>query len=66
MNVRTKLLVSQTLNAMLVIAVAAIAVVVAQRFDYQLRRVEVAYDQRQTITMLRCRRSTTRRRFMRS
>jgi two-component system OmpR family sensor kinase len=52
MNVRTKLLVSQTLNAMLVIAVAAIAVVVAQRFDYQLRRVEVAYDQRQTITML--------------
>lgn len=52
MNVRTKLLVSQTLNAMLVIAVAAVAVVVAQRFDYQLRRVEVAYDQRQTITML--------------
>lgn len=52
MNVRTKLLVSQSLNALLVIIVAAVAVVVAQRFDYQLRRVEVAYDQRQTITML--------------
>jgi two-component system, OmpR family, sensor kinase len=52
MNVRTKLLVSQTLNAMLVIGVAAIAVMIAQRFDYQLRRVELAYDQRQTITML--------------
>lgn len=52
MNVRTKLLVSQSLNALLVMAVAAVAVVVAQRFDYQLRRVELAYDQRQTITML--------------
>ena len=52
MNVKTKLLVSQTLNAILVIGVAAIAVVVAQRFDYQLGRAELAYDQRQTITML--------------
>jgi signal transduction histidine kinase len=51
-NVRRKLLISQSLNALLVIGVAAIAVVVAQRFDYQLRRVELAYDQRQTITML--------------
>jgi two-component system, OmpR family, sensor kinase len=52
MNVRTKLLVSQTLNAILVIGVATIAVAVAQRFDYQLGRAELAYDQRQTITML--------------
>jgi hypothetical protein len=52
MNVKTKLLVSQTLNAVLVIGVAAIAVVVAQRFNYQVERVEAAYDQRQTITML--------------
>ncbi len=52
MNVKTKLLVSQTLNAILVIGVAAIAVVIAQRFDYQLGRAELAYDQRQTITML--------------
>jgi signal transduction histidine kinase len=52
MNVRTKLFVSQSLNALVVMAVAAVAVVVAQRFDYQLQRVELAYDQRQTITML--------------
>jgi two-component system OmpR family sensor kinase len=52
MNVRTKLIASQTLHAGLVISVAAIAVVVAQRFDYQLDRVELAYNQRQTITML--------------
>lgn len=52
MNVRTKLLVSQTLNAILVIGFVTIAVVVAQRFDYQLGRAELAYDQRQTMTML--------------
>jgi signal transduction histidine kinase len=52
MNVRTKLLVSQTLAALLVIGVAVIAVVVAQRFDYQVGRVGLAYDQRQTVTML--------------
>jgi signal transduction histidine kinase len=52
MNVRTKLLVSQSLNVTLVVAVAVVAVIVAQRFDDELRRADVAYDERQTITML--------------
>ena len=52
MNVRLKLLVSQSLNAALILAVVLVAVVVAQRFDYQLRRAELAYEQRQTKTML--------------
>ena len=52
MNVRLKLLISQSLNAALILAVVLVAVVVAQRFDYQLRRAELAYEQRQTKTML--------------
>ncbi len=52
MNVRLKLLVSQSLNLALILAVVSMAVVVAQRFDYQLRRAELAYEQRQTKTML--------------
>ncbi len=52
MNVRAKLLFSQSLNVILILVVAAVAVVVAQRFDYQLRRAELAYEQRQTKTML--------------
>jgi signal transduction histidine kinase len=52
MNVRAKLLISQSLNVILILAVAIVAVIVASRFDYQLRRAELAYDQRQTITML--------------
>jgi signal transduction histidine kinase len=51
-NVRTKLLSSQSLNVILIVVVAVVAVVVAQRFDYQLRRAELAYEQRQTKTML--------------
>ena len=52
MRVRTKLLISQSLNVALIVGVAIVAVVVAQRFDNELRRAELAYDQRQTITML--------------
>jgi signal transduction histidine kinase len=52
MNVRAKLLISQALHVILILAVAAIAVVVAQRFDYQLRRAELADEQRQTKTVL--------------
>jgi signal transduction histidine kinase len=52
MTVRAKLLISQSLNVILILAVVIVAVVVAQRFDYQLRRAELAYEQRQTITML--------------
>ena len=52
MNVRTKLLVKQSLNVALIVGVALIAVVIAQRFDYHVRRAELAYDERQTITML--------------
>jgi signal transduction histidine kinase len=52
MNVRAKLLISQSLNLILILVVAAVAVVVAQRFDYQLRRAQLAYEQRQTKTML--------------
>ncbi|MGE0117312.1 MAG: sensor histidine kinase [Dongiaceae bacterium] len=52
MNVLSKLLLSQSLNVLLIVAVALVAVVVAQRFDHQLKRAELAYDQRQTITML--------------
>lgn len=52
MNVRAKLLISQSLNVILILVVAAVAVVVAQRFDYQLRRAGLAYEQRQTKTML--------------
>ena len=53
--------VSQSLNAALILAVVLVAVVVAQRFDYQLRRAELAYEQRQTKTMLGCRRFITDR-----
>ena len=52
MNVRLKLLVSQSLNALLIIGLAVVAILVAQRFDYHVKRAELAYDQRQTITML--------------
>jgi signal transduction histidine kinase len=52
MNVRAKLLLSQSLNVGLILAVGVVAVVVAQRFDYQRIRAELAYEQRQTITML--------------
>jgi two-component system, OmpR family, sensor kinase len=51
-NVRAKLLISQSLNVMLVVGVAIVAVIVAQRFDYEVKRAELAYDQRQTITQL--------------
>lgn len=52
MNVRSKVSLAQAINALLVIAVATVAVLVAQRYDYHLKRAELAYDQRQTITML--------------
>jgi two-component system, OmpR family, sensor kinase len=52
MNVRVKLLISQSLSVILILGFSIVAVVVAQRFDYQLRRAELAYDQRQTMTML--------------
>jgi signal transduction histidine kinase len=52
MNVRTKLLVKQSCNVALIVGVALFAVVIAQRFDYHVKRAELAYDERQTITML--------------
>jgi signal transduction histidine kinase len=52
MNVRTKLLVKQSCNVVLIVGVALFAVIIAQRFDYHVKRAELAYDERQTITML--------------
>lgn len=52
MNVRTKLLTTLAFNVVLILGVAAVAVLIAQRFDQHVMRAELAYDQRQTITML--------------
>jgi two-component system, OmpR family, sensor kinase len=52
MSVRVKLFIAQSLSVLLILGFSIVAVVVAQRFDYQLRRAELAYDQRQTMTML--------------
>jgi len=52
MNVRTKLLISQSLNVAIILAVTVVAVVIAQRYDRQLARAQLAYEQRQTKTML--------------
>lgn len=52
MNVRTKLLATQSFYVILILGVALVAVVVAQRFDYHVKRAELAYGERQTITML--------------
>ena len=52
MNVRAKLLLSQSVNVALILAVALAALFAGYRFFEQLRRAELAYDQRQAITML--------------
>jgi signal transduction histidine kinase len=52
MNVRAKLLLSQSIGLVLFAAVIAAAIAAALRLEHQVRRAELAYEQRQTITML--------------
>jgi len=52
MNVRAKLLLSQSLNVVLILTVIGVAALGGYRFVNQLRRAELAYEQRQTMTML--------------